>query len=97
MVEYQVLLQVVRQDKANFDEKITLRQPTNEIIVFGCFLLTTQHVILPRPLTAPCVLCDSKNVNGFPTLNISWNGAGEKVKDNFEKHPLIILFSDWCG
>ena len=33
-------------------------------------------------LTAPCVLCD--NIIGFPTLNISWNGAGEKVNVYFE-------------
>ena len=66
-----MLLQVVRHDKDNFDEKITFRQPTNENIVFACIVSTTQLVILPRPLTAPCVLCDSKDVNGFPTLNIS--------------------------
>ena len=35
-------------------------------------------------LTAPCVLCDNKNVIRFPTLNISWNGAGEKVNVYFE-------------
>ena len=35
-------------------------------------------------LTAPCVLCDNKDIIGFPTLNISWNGAGEKVNVYFE-------------
>ena len=35
---------------------------------------------------APCMLCDNKDVIGFPTVNISWNRAGEKVNVYFEKY-----------
>ena len=51
------------------------RKPTRR-----CIVMTTQLVIMPTH----CVLCDNKDVIGFPTLNISWNGAGEKVNVYFE-------------
>jgi len=48
-----VLFQVVRHGKDNIHGKITLR--TNENIVFGCIVLTTQLVvIMPSALPPVC-------------------------------------------